>query len=50
MTFEWDEAKSEWTKENRGFDFEYAATVFLDPKRLEGAGYERAAASFAITR
>ena len=28
-TFEWDEPKSEWTREKRGFDFEYAATVFL---------------------
>ena len=41
MTFEWDEVKSEWTKRNRGFDFEYASTVFLDPERLESIAYER---------
>jgi uncharacterized DUF497 family protein len=41
VTFEWDEAKSEWTKEHRGFDFELAATVFLDSRRIEGRGKGR---------
>jgi uncharacterized DUF497 family protein len=36
MTFEWDEAKSNWTKVERGFDFDYASTVFLDSDRVEG--------------
>jgi uncharacterized protein (DUF4415 family) len=27
--------KSEWTKAERGFDFEYASTVFLYDKRIE---------------
>ncbi len=26
--FEWDEAKSRWNLEERGFDFEFAARVF----------------------
>jgi uncharacterized DUF497 family protein len=29
--FEWDERKSEWTLLERGFDFAYAATIFLGP-------------------
>ena len=34
MKFEWDEAKSEACFRERGFDFEYAAKAFFDPKRL----------------
>jgi uncharacterized DUF497 family protein len=41
MTFEWDEAKSQWTKENRGFDFDYASTVFLDENRVNGLAKEK---------
>jgi uncharacterized DUF497 family protein len=41
VTFEWDKAKSEWTKAHRGIDFEYAATVFGDEDRFESAPYER---------
>jgi len=35
MLFEWDEAKSRRTFAERGFDFAYAARVFVDPNRLE---------------
>jgi uncharacterized protein len=35
MQFEWDEAKSEATFAERGFDFAYAALVFDDPSRIE---------------
>ena len=38
MTFEWDEAENEWTKEFRGFDFDYASTVFLDSVSNRGPG------------
>ena len=31
MDFEWDEAKSEWTRRHRGFDFERAARIFASP-------------------
>ena len=41
MTFEWDEAKSAWTKAERGFDFSYASTVFADSDRFESQPYER---------
>jgi uncharacterized protein len=33
--FEWDPAKSEATFRSRGFDFAFAAYVFLDPDRIE---------------
>jgi uncharacterized protein len=29
--FEWDEAKSEWTRRVRGFDFDYASRIFDGP-------------------
>ena len=29
--FEWDEAKSEWTRRHRGFSFEQAARIFAGP-------------------
>jgi uncharacterized DUF497 family protein len=35
MIFEWDEAKSQWTLKERGFDFDHAARVFEDDRRLE---------------
>jgi uncharacterized DUF497 family protein len=41
MTFEWDEAKSEWTKASRDFDFDYASTVFCDSDRFESKPYQR---------
>ena len=28
MEFEWDEAKSRWTLEERGFDFDFASRIF----------------------
>lgn len=31
MDFEWDEAKSEWTRRHRSFDFERAAGIFAAP-------------------
>ena len=31
MHFDWDEAKSQRTLEERGFSFEYAARIFLGP-------------------
>jgi uncharacterized protein len=31
MLFEWDEAKSRWTLRERGFGFDYAARIFLQP-------------------
>ena len=34
MEFEWDEAKSEASYAERGFDFAYAVRVFIDPDRL----------------
>jgi uncharacterized DUF497 family protein len=33
MEFEWDDAKSEACFLERGFDFEFAAQAFFDPKR-----------------
>lgn len=33
MEFEWDEAKSSACFTERGFDFAYAARIFLDPGR-----------------
>jgi uncharacterized DUF497 family protein len=36
VTFEWDEEKSARNKAERGFDFLYASTVFLDGERVEG--------------
>jgi len=36
MEFEWDDAKSEACLAHRGFDFEYAVRVFLDPDRIVG--------------
>jgi uncharacterized DUF497 family protein len=41
MIFEWDEAKSEWTLKERGFDFDYAARVFEDGRRLERIDHRR---------
>jgi uncharacterized protein len=35
MIFAWDETKSQWTLTERGFDFDYAARVFEDERRLE---------------
>jgi uncharacterized protein len=35
MKFEWDEAKSDATFEQRGFDFAYAAMLFDDRHRIE---------------
>jgi uncharacterized protein len=35
MIFEWDDAKSERTFQQRGFDFAYAALVFEDAARIE---------------
>jgi uncharacterized protein len=35
VDFEWDPAKSEATFRSRGFDFAFAAYVFLDPDRIE---------------
>ena len=34
MQFEWDDSKSNACFATRGFDFAYAARVFLDPGRL----------------
>lgn len=34
MQFEWDDAKSEATRQARGFGFEEVAGVFLDPDRV----------------
>jgi uncharacterized protein len=34
MKFEWDEAKSDASFAECGFDFAYAVRVFLDPDRL----------------
>ena len=42
MEFEWDPAKSQWTLENRGFDFFRAARVFADPLRLDRIDTRRA--------
>jgi hypothetical protein len=41
VTFEWDEAKSEWTRTERGFDFDYASTIFMDEERVENGRRER---------
>jgi len=35
MEFEWDDAKSDATYAQRGFDFAYAALLFDDPHRIE---------------
>lgn len=35
MEFEWDRAKSDANFDQRGFDFGYAARVFLDELRLQ---------------
>ncbi len=34
MDFEWDDAKSDACFTERGFDFAYAAQIFLDPARV----------------
>ena len=34
MQFEWDDGKSDACLMERGFDFEYAAQAFFDPRRL----------------
>ncbi len=34
MEFEWDDAKSNACAADRGFDFNYASQVFLDPQRI----------------
>jgi len=34
MEFEWNEDKSEACFQDRGFDFNYAASVFLDPRKI----------------
>lgn len=34
MEFEWDQAKSDACLAARGFDFDYAGRVFLDPGRV----------------
>ena len=34
MQFEWDEAKSDASFKERGFDFAYAARAFFDPDRI----------------
>lgn len=34
MNFEWDVAKSEACFAQRGFDFEYVAHAFVDPRRV----------------
>ena len=34
MEFEWDAAKSEACFVQRGFDFEYVAHAFIDPRRV----------------
>ncbi len=31
MDFEWDERKSDWTIENRGFGFAFASRIFEGP-------------------
>jgi uncharacterized DUF497 family protein len=31
VDFEWDEQKSAWTLENRGFDFAFASRIFEAP-------------------
>jgi uncharacterized DUF497 family protein len=36
MEFEWDEAKSEWTLAERGFDFAFASRAFSDELRVDG--------------
>ena len=34
MDFEWDEAKSDLCFEQRGFDFRYVSSAFLDENRV----------------
>lgn len=34
MNFEWDQGKSDTCFDDRGFDFEYAASAFADPHRI----------------
>jgi uncharacterized DUF497 family protein len=46
LTFEWDEAKSQRTKAERNIDFSYAATVFIDAERIEGAARSKKEARF----
>lgn len=31
MEFDWDEAKSEWTRRDRGFGFDHAVQIFDGP-------------------
>lgn len=42
MEFEWDDAKSTACFVERGFDFEYAAHVFFDPRHLTTPDNRRA--------
>jgi uncharacterized DUF497 family protein len=36
MEYEWDEKKSRWNDEERGFGFEIAMTAFRDPDAVGG--------------
>lgn len=41
MQFEWDDRKAEQNLVKHGVPFEYAARVFLDPRRLDGEDTRR---------
>jgi uncharacterized DUF497 family protein len=41
MEFEWDERKAARNVAKHGVPFEYAARVFLDPRRLDGKDSRR---------
>lgn len=42
MEFEWDEKKERWTREARGFDFDFASRLFNDPHRIDRPDNRRA--------
>jgi uncharacterized DUF497 family protein len=42
MEFEWDDTKSEACFRARGFDFEYVAQAFFDPRRSVSPDHRRA--------
>jgi uncharacterized DUF497 family protein len=42
MIYEWDEAKAAQNVQKHGVPFEYAARVFLDPRRLDAEDTRRA--------
>ncbi|MQA91581.1 MAG: BrnT family toxin [Gemmatimonas sp.] len=48
MQFEFDEAKSQWTKRERGIDFVEAQALWLDENRVQEPSPKKGEARFRI--